>query len=445
MNPILARFQDSPALIEPSRAAWFQVCTEQAAEKLAALEEENLEVSASDTFWFAPDDWRAAYRPYKVSNGVLYVPVRGVLVNNMPWQFGSWATGYEYIRKAVERGLSDPDVKGIMLVIESGGGMVSGNWDLVEYLSEARNEKPMRAVANDYAYSAAYNIAAATGPGNITVSRTGGVGSIGVIITHFEVSKKLENDGITVNIIRSKPGKAEGGPLEALSKGARARLQSDVDELHEQFVNMVATNRSMDAKTVDDTDAHTFMGKNAVEAGLADAIGNIDDAITAFEATILEGDEPMADFTQAQYDAAVAAARTEGKTEGHAAGVAEGKAEGIAEGQKLAVERINTILGSDEGKARPKAALHAALKSSMVAEEAIAFIAELDPEAKGEVKTEGKGAGAPKGMLEAALDKTGTSAVATEEGDEEEDKDEDKKATNRASRASSLAFGAPKK
>lgn len=443
MNPILAQFQDTPALLDDGRVNWLQACTEQASEKLALVEAE-LDISASEGFWFPPDDWRSAYRPYKVTNGILYVPVRGALVNNMPWQFGAWATGYEYIRKAIERGLDDPDVKGILLNIESGGGMVSGNWDLVDYIASVRDVKPMRAVANDYAYSAAYNIAAATGPGNLTVSRTGGVGSIGVIITHFEYSKLLEKNGITVNIIRSKPGKAEGNGWETLSDAARKRLQSDVDELHEQFVNMVATNRSMDAKAVDSTDAHTFMGKNAVEVGLADAIGNIDDAVTAFEATFLEGDTPMADFTQAQYDAAVSAAREEGKVEGKKEGVAEGHAAGLSEGIAQANERINTILGSDEGKARPKAALKA-IKTSMSAEEAVGFLAELDPEVKADVKDNNKGAGAPAGMLAAALDKTGTSDIKTQEEDPADDEDEGKKAKSRAAKASSMAFGSPKK
>lgn len=435
-NTILARFEDSTALLEPNRMKMFEAYTELASEQLALVE---AEASNDNNFWFASDDWRSQYRPYKVSNGILYVPVRGVLVNNMPWQFGAWATGYEYIRKAVERGLADSDVKGIMLNIESGGGMVSGNWDLVEFLVEARDKKPMRAVANDYAYSAAYNIGAAAGAGNFMVSRTGGVGSIGVLITHFEYSKMLKKTGITVNIIRSKPGKAEGNGWEALSEDARKHLQSDVDELHEQFVNMVATNRSMDAKAVDSTNARTFMGKNAIEAGLADSIGNIDDAITAFEATIQQGDEPMADFTQAQYDAAVATARDEGHAEGHKTG--------LAEGQKTANERINTILGSDEGKARPKAALNAAIKTSMSAEEAVGFLADLDPEVKTAVEEKpAAGAGAPKGMLEAALEKTGKSKIdanlESETGDEE---DEDVKATSKASAALDSVFGARKK
>ena len=443
MNPILARFQDAPSLVDPMRMEMFQSYAEQAFLKLSQIEAANMKEAASESFWYSSDDWRSAARPYNVVNGILHVPVRGILINNFPWQLDDWATGYEYIRKAVERGVADPDVSGILLVIESGGGMVSGNWELVEYLAEARNEKPMHAVANDYAFSAAYNIAAAAGPGNLTVTRTGSVGSIGVIITHFEYSKMLDNQGVTVNIIRSKPGKAEGNRWEALSEGARARLQSDVDELHEQFVNMVATNRSMSDKSVDSTNAHTFMGENAIKVGLADHIGSLDDAVTAFEATILEGERPMADYTQAQYDAAVKTAREEGKAEGVTEGHAKGLAEGKAEGKTEASERITTIMGSDEAKARPKAAL-TALKSSMSAEEAVSFLADLDPEAAVDVNA-GKGAGAKPGVLEAALEKHGKSDITTDEETEEgDDKDEGKKAQSRASAALDSVHGARK-
>lgn len=423
MNPILARFQDAPALIDASKGAWFQACADMASTHLAELDKS----AATDGFWFAGDDWRAQFRPYNVKNGILYVPVRGLLLNNFPWQLFGWATGYEYIREAIRRGIDDSEVKGIVLVIESGGGMVAGNWDLVDFISASSDVKPIRAVAAEYAYSAAYNIAAATS--HITVARTGGVGSIGVIVTHFEYSRMLEEAGITVNFIRSKVDKAEGNPYEALSEGARQRIKADVDELHEQFVAMVATNRSMEVAAVDATDAHTFMGRNAIEAGLADAIGNLEDAITAFEATFLpEGEEPMADVSQADHEAAVAAARTEG----HTAGVAEGRTAGAAD----ASARINTILGSEAGQKRPKAALNAALKTSMSADEAVAFLDTLDEEKQAEAKP--AGGGAPKGMLKAAMDATGGSGLSASVDDDEDHDDADAKSRSKVDQA--LAF-----
>lgn len=394
MNAILAKFQDTTALVDESRSAWLEACAQLGSETFSQIEK----VAANDNgFWLSEDDWRSRYRPYVVKNGILYIPVKGLLVNDFPWTIGSFITGYEYIYQAVKRGRDDSDVKGIVLVIDSGGGMVSGNWDLVDFIYEVRSSKPIRAVAAEFAYSAAYNIAAATS--HVTVARTGGVGSIGVIITHFERSEMLKQMGIKVNLIRSKPGKMQGNSLEPLSEDARKHFEEQVAELHTQFVAMVARGRGMTEEAVDATDAKTFMARQAVEIGLADAIGTVDDAVTAFEATFSqEGDEPMADINQADHDAAVNAARTEGTAEGQKKGANEMRA------------RIETIVSSEDGKKRPAMAMKLATGekfASLDADTVVGMLADM-PEEKQEASQEQTpaGAGAPAGLFNAAMDGT---------------------------------------
>ncbi|RWF33710.1 MULTISPECIES: S49 family peptidase [unclassified Mesorhizobium] len=404
MNPIIAQFQDQPALIDEAQGAWLQSMLVAVGERMGDIEKAAAAEKADDNFWYASDDWRAFLRPYVVKNGVLHVPVKGILLNDFPYAYGGYATGYEYIYQAVKRGVEDVNVKGIALVVNSGGGMVSGNFDLVDRIQAFRGKKPIRGFAAEHAYSAAYNIISATD--HITVARTGGVGSIGVVVVALEYSKMLANAGITVNIIRSKPDKMEGNPYEKLSEGARERIQERVDAFHEQFVASVARNRDMSAEAVDATGARTFMAQQAIDNGLADEIGALDDAITAFEATFSEGDEQMADFTQAAYDEGCALALAKGKTEGLAEGIKQGTADAMA--------RITAILGSDAGKARPKAALNAALKTTMSADEATAFIGELAEETATAAT-----AGAPKGMLKDAMRNNGAGIEAGAEGEED--------------------------
>ncbi len=81
-----------------------------------------------------------------------------------------------------------------MLDIDSPGGEVSGLFDLVDFIFNSRNKKPIFSVANDYACSAAYAIASATE--KIFVTRTSCVGSIGVIATHLDVSEADKKDGM---------------------------------------------------------------------------------------------------------------------------------------------------------------------------------------------------------------------------------------------------------
>lgn len=402
MNPILARFQDQPALVEESRSAWLESHLAAVAQRLEAIEEAAAE-SGGEDFWGEGWGW---LRPYVVKNGILHVPVKGVLLNDFPYALGGWATGYEYIWQAIKRGVDDSDVKGIALVINSGGGMVSGNFDLVDRIYEARSTKPIHAFAAEHAYSAAYNIASAAN--HLTVARTGGVGSIGVVVTHFEYSRAFDEMGVTVNIIRSKPDKMEGNPYEALSEGARERIQEVVDEFHQQFATMVARNRGMSFEAVDATDAHTFMAQQAIDNGLADAIGSLDDAITAFEATFSEGDTQMATNTQAENPNTI----TE---QALANAVASAKAEGFKEGASAERGRISAILALDESKVRPSAALALALDTDLSAEQATAFLGKL-PE---ENKQEAAGAGVPRGMFQAAMDKNNPNVSA--EGDDEND------------------------
>lgn len=395
LNPLLARLQNEPALIGDTHTTWFEACVVKTSEFLDTAPTDELTAD----FWGQSDSspWQNRVRPYRVSDGILSVPVRGMLLNKFPYAF-EWATGYEYIWEAVSRGLDDSEVKGIALVIDSPGGVTAGMFDLVDKIHARRGEKPIKAYVDTSAYSAAYAIASVAD--DITVNRSGGLGSIGVVVVHMEMSKSFEANGITVDIVRSKPAKMEGSHYETLTKAARKRIQGRVDTIHGQFVELVARNRDMSESRVDNTDALTFMAEEAIEEGLADHVGSLDDSIMAFVASLNsnEGDDPMATskvetIPLAEHSAALATAETSARAEGHAAGVQEERG------------RVSNIFASDAAKGRPTATL-AVSKTSMTSDEAIAFLASLPEEAVVTADTSPAGAGAPAGMLAAAMGST---------------------------------------
>lgn len=361
-----SRFADyRPTLLDATHATWVQECLEGLA---------SAEVTASagsDDFW--SEDW-AWVRPYSVKDGVLRVPVRGVLLNGWPYQLGGYATGYEYIREAVTRGMADDNVKGIALVIDSPGGEVAGNFDLVDRLFGMRGEKPIRAYAAESAYSAAYSIASAAD--SITVTRSGGVGSIGVVLTHVEYSKALEEAGIKVTFIHAGKHKVDGNPYQPLPEEVKARFQARVDASYDEFVALVARNRGIEEKAVRATEALTFSASEALSNGLADSIGSLDDALAAFAAEV---SNPKGKTMTTKQDASAVdtAAIETARTEGHAAG----KAEGLAAGATAERGRIQAILALDESKDRPKAAFNVALKTDMSVDAAKAFLADMPSEA----------------------------------------------------------------
>ena len=394
INPIMARFDNEPALTREGRSSWLQAC----AQAVSAHTPELAKIEASDEFWFSSDDWRSHYRPYKVKDGILTIPVKGLLLNNFPFSYGSFATGYEYIWEAMKRGIADREVKGIVLSVDSGGGMVNGNFDLVDRMYAVRGTKPIRAFTTDGAYSAAYSIASAAD--RIIVGRTAGVGSIGVVTIHADMSRQLEERGITVNIVRSKPRKMEGNAYEPLTDAAREAMQSRIDAMHNQFVAIVARNRDMEESAVDGTDALCFMPEDAIERGLADEVGNADDAFTAFVAYLNSDteNEPMGQENKATI--------TE---EAHAAAIAAATATARTEGASTERARISAIMGSDVAKDRPVASQMFAFDMDMSADDAMAKLAKLPVEAKAEAKpteAQGNGAGAGAATFTAAMGST---------------------------------------
>jgi signal peptide peptidase SppA len=216
-------------------------------------------------------------RGYEVVAGVAIVPVVGTLVHKSGFlRPYSGMTGYDGIRANLSMALADDAVHGILLDIDSSGGEVSGLFDLVDAIYNARGRKPILASLSEVAYSAAYAIASAAD--FIAVPRTGGTGSIGVICAHVDFSKALSKDGLAVTLIHYGSRKADGNPYNPLSDVALARIQSAVDETGELFCKTVARNRKLPTTHVRKTEAGLFCGAAGVEMGFADAVMAPDEA-----------------------------------------------------------------------------------------------------------------------------------------------------------------------
>ena len=226
-----------------------------------------------------------ALKPYDVIEGIARIDVCGTLVHKL----GSLRplcgmTGYDGIRACFLDAVADPAIRGICLHIDSPGGEVAGLFDLVDTIKAARGRKPIHAILDETAYSAAYAIASAAD--RISVPRTGGTGSVGVIALIVDITRWMEKEGVTVNIIQFGARKADGQPFTALSDEARARFQADVDVMGDMFVKTVADNRKMTPAAVRATEAGCFLGRNGVTAGLADVVASPDEAFRALLRTI---------------------------------------------------------------------------------------------------------------------------------------------------------------
>lgn len=408
-HPIMAMFAASTLMVSPTAEAEVNACINAIAAHPRAAEFFYDAPSAEDTFWPEPDSWLAQYRPYVVdADGILHIPVKGVLLNDFGFALGNYATGYDYIWQAFKRGLEDSNVKGIALIINSPGGLVAGNFELVDKMYARRGEKPLRAFAADHAYSAAYSICSVADLGEINVTRTGGVGSIGVVIGHMDVSQAMATAGYKMTFIHYGKHKVDGNPYEPLPADVKARIQSRIDEMGEIFVSTVARNRGMDEKAIRDTEALTFTASEAVANGLADKIGTLEDAVAAFAADLssTDGDEEMSNNqdTAAANEAAVNDARTEGRADGFAAGATAERT------------RIAAILDAPEAEGKQKLARHLAFATGSTAEDAIGMLAVAAAEAAPAAVTQ---PAATQSALDLAMSLTGGGpGVAAEQSEE---------------------------
>ena len=213
--------------------------------------------------------------------GVAVIPIHGSLVKrSLGMEAASGLTSYSEIAAMLDVALADPQVSGILLEIDSPGGEASGSFELARRVREVAAMKPVWAVANDAAYSAAYAIAASAQ--RLFVTETGGVGSIGVIALHVDQSVKDAKDGYRFTAITAGAHKNDYSPHEPLSDAAKTELQGEVDRLYSIFTDHVAAMRGLDLDAVRATEAGLYFGSNAVAQGLADGVQTLDATLIQF-------------------------------------------------------------------------------------------------------------------------------------------------------------------
>lgn len=222
-------------------------------------------------------------RGYRVNEGVAVISAMGALVHRTRLEAdSSLLIGYNDLAADMEDALAQPEVHAIALVLDSPGGEVSGAFELADRIYAARGRKPVVAVADGMAASAAY--LAASAADEVVLTTTSYVGSIGVVMRHVDYSRALANEGINVSHIFAGEHKVDGNPYQPLPTSVREHLQADIEGLYQMFVQAVAKHRGMEEQAVRDTRAAVYRGVAGVAARLADRIGTADAVISELSA-----------------------------------------------------------------------------------------------------------------------------------------------------------------
>lgn len=218
--------------------------------------------------------------PPTAGGGLAVIGLTGVLTPRALTFFGRViAPGMDSFRAQLAQAVGNPDVGAIVLDVNSPGGTVAGTIETANAVRAAAAVKPVIAVADTMAASAAYWIASQAS--ELVVTPSGEVGSIGVLAVHMDFSGMLEQDGVKATIIRSRPGKADANPYEALTDDARAAIEASVMEADAEFVRAVAMGRHVSPAAVRESFGEGRMvgAKAALKAGMVDRVATMSDVL----------------------------------------------------------------------------------------------------------------------------------------------------------------------
>ncbi|BAL77041.1 S49 family peptidase [Bradyrhizobium cosmicum] len=221
-----------------------------------------------------------ATQPSKIA----LIGVHGGLTPRGSW-YGSSLSG---IAASAMRAADDADVSGIIADFDSPGGTVSGTAEAAAAFAYAASKKPVVAVVNTLAASAAYWIASQAS--ELVISPSGDVGSIGAMIMHQDISGYLDQIGLKMTIIRSEqsPMKNEAHPFAPLSDDAKAFLQGRANSAGADFIRAVAAGRKVSQAKVKDEfgQGRVFGAKEALARGMADRVATLDSVIAGMVAGV---------------------------------------------------------------------------------------------------------------------------------------------------------------
>lgn len=218
-----------------------------------------------------------AGKPPTMNGKIAIMQLEGTITHKGSFWGG---TSAEAFGCAFDGVMADESIAGLVVEIDSPGGEVTGTPELADKIFAARGTKPMVAIANGMADSAAYWIGSAFD--KLYMTPSGEVGSVGVWTMHVDQSRWLESEGIGVTVVSSTAEKVEESPFAPLTDEARAEMQARVNSIHEQFTKTVARNRGTSVATVrkDYGNGRALSADKAKAAGMVDGVMTIDQLLS---------------------------------------------------------------------------------------------------------------------------------------------------------------------
>lgn len=209
-----------------------------------------------------------------ITGDTAVISIRGVLMKRIPFLFrlfGIETTSYLDIQSQLEEALGNSQIKKILLDIDSPGGVVAGVMETGQRIAEVANQKKVTAQIEDLGASGAYWLASQAS--KIIAGPNAEVGAIGVFTVYVDYSKKAEDEGIQVHVIRSGEHKGMGVLGAKISDEQITAVQEIVDGMADNFISAVSSGRKMSVEAVRKlADGRLWLAAEAKKNGLIDSV-----------------------------------------------------------------------------------------------------------------------------------------------------------------------------
>lgn len=289
-------------------------------------------------------------RGSEAGSGVYVLEITGPLEHHHHDFFAN----YHGIAECVSEALDAPDVRAVVLRIDSPGGVANGMASTSRAIRRKADltGKLIFAYADEQICSAAYGLACAAD--EIWGPPTAEIGSVGVILPVVDQTAANEAAGVRVELLVTGARKGDGHPDKQLDDAAIGALQARVDAIGADFFDLVAESRGMSPGAVAALQAGVFVGQDAVDAGLSDGVADWQ----SFFSFVVErvSDESPASFDKSPKTASNSSVLNgSGASRRKAVDMARNKGLALAQAKKKAEEAIAAAATIEDTKARAEA------------------------------------------------------------------------------------------
>ena len=204
--------------------------------------------------------------------------------------------------KQIKHAIDDDTIKGVLLAIDSPGGLVADSHQLYYELKKLSDKKPVYVAMKRLAASGGYYIAMASGnSGRIFAEPTTWTGSIGVIVPRYNASELANKIGVTVEPLVTGPLKDSLNPFRDLTEREQEVWKAILDDSFVRFVGVIEQNRpKLNEEQVRElATGQIYTANQAVKSGLVDEIGYEEDALAALAKSL-----SLTDYETVEYSVA---------------------------------------------------------------------------------------------------------------------------------------------